>query len=216
MLARLLEFYEPLPPARGTVSAVVARRNSRSRVMEMSFHLSDVNEIRVIRSVTFDIQTSAGVSRFTHTEYTIQGNLPSVDIGIAAANIPTRFRGGANNILVVTVTYTDSLGPATATGRGAFTTEDPEQAGSATLVFPNASSMRSVLTDPNGIVSIQEVEFVRPGGSVIRPFPPTRLADGSYQADLTLSGFGQFRVNWTYSDSLGPGKTATATATRSL
>ena len=94
---------------------------------------------------------------------------------------------------------------------------DPvEAAGVATLTFPSTSTLQSVLTDTNGITSIQEVEFVRPGGSVIRPNPPTRLSGNSYRADLTLSGFGTFRVNWTYTDSLGSGKTATATATRSL
>ena len=94
--------------------------------------------------------------------------------------------------------------------------EPVEVAGVANLTFPSASIMRSLLTDANGITSIQEVEFVRPGGSVIRPNPPTRQSANSFLAELTLSGFGTFRVNWTYTDGLGSGKTATATATRSL
>lgn len=91
----------------------------------------------------------------------------------------------------------------------------PDQAGSATLTFPNANSVRSDLTDADGITSVQEIEFILPGGSALRT-SPTRLNTNSFRASVPLGTFGQWHVHWTYTDGLGAGKRASAVATRTL
>ena len=93
---------------------------------------------------------------------------------------------------------------------------DPvEVAGVATLTFPNANSVRSELTDTNGIRSVQLCEFILPGGSALNA-NPVRLSNTVWRGEVPLGTFGAWRITWTYSDSLGSGKTATASATRTL
>ena len=94
---------------------------------------------------------------------------------------------------------------------------DPvEVAGVATLTFPNANSVRSELTDANGIRSVQLVEFILPGGSALNDSFPTRLSENSWRGQVSLGTFGQWSVTWVYTDSLGANKRATARATRTL
>ena len=93
---------------------------------------------------------------------------------------------------------------------------DPvEVAGVATLTFPNANSVRSELTDANGIRSVQLCEFILPGGSALNA-NPVRLSNNVWRGEVPLGTFGAWRVTWTYTDGLGSGKSATATGNRSL
>ena len=93
---------------------------------------------------------------------------------------------------------------------------DPvEVAGSATLTFPNANSVRSELTDANGIRSVQLCEFILPGGSALNA-NPVRLSDNVWRGEVPLGTFGQWSVTWTYTDGIGSGKSATARGNRSL
>ena len=169
------------------------------------------------RPQTFQITNADGSTvRFRHELYNLVGSLGGNSIGIVARALPGRFRAAANNRIVVACTYRDTYGSASAAGSAGFTTAVPEQPGTATLTFPNANSVRSELTDPNGIVAIQLAEFILPEGGALNDSNPVRLDGNRYRAEVPLGTFGAWTCNWTYSDSLGSGKTATASATRSL
>ena len=93
---------------------------------------------------------------------------------------------------------------------------DPvEVAGVASLTFPNANSVRSELTDANGIRSVQLCEFILPGGSALNA-NPTRRSDTVWRGEVPLGTFGQWSVTWTYTDGIGSGKSATARGNRTL
>lgn len=215
MLQKLLEYYEPALPQRGVISNVVARRNASNNVLHMSFQLDDPNRILVVNSVNFVIRTAGGVLQSRHTLFDLVGTLPGNRIGVVARDIPLTIQAESNDRLVATCMYTDEYGQVSAAGEATFTTDIPEQPGTATLTFPNANSVRSELSDPNGVVAIQLCEFILPGGSALN-VQAYRLSDGRWRGEAPLGTFGDWTCNWTYSDSLGSGKTATASATRTL
>lgn len=94
------------------------------------------------------------------------------------------------------------------------TVQRPDQAGRITLSFTRRNVIAD-LTDPDGIVSVQTVTFTAPNGSSITATARERNnVPGTWRASIRNNQTGEWTVVFTFTDRLGPGKSATATATR--
>ena len=105
----------------GSVTPAGRRRNN-NRIRSLSATLDDANGVTAINSVTFQIARADRTIRFTHTIYEVATTLPATSVIINATSLPTNFRAGSSNLLIVSVNYTDATGTHTATGEAAFTT----------------------------------------------------------------------------------------------
>ena len=89
-----------------------------------------------------------------------------------------------------------------------------DTAGVATFEV-SGRNVRSDLTDADGIVSVQSVVMTLPNGSTRNVNAAERRnAPGTWRASTRSTASGSYRFDWTYTDRLGSGKTATVTGTR--
>lgn len=89
-----------------------------------------------------------------------------------------------------------------------------DQPGEVVFDFTN-TRVRADLTDADGIVSVQVVTFTNPDGDQIVSNASERTqSPGTWRSNIRNNARGEWSVVFTYTDSLGAGKTARATATR--
>ena len=90
-----------------------------------------------------------------------------------------------------------------------------DQPGTIALSF-SGRNVRADLTDPDGIVSVQEAVFTAPdGSSIVNGDVVERSAEpGTWRALIRNNQNGLWSVAMTYTDEFGPGKMATASAER--
>ena len=92
----------------------------------------------------------------------------------------------------------------------------PDQPGRAIVEFTRRI-VRSDLTDPDGIVSVQSIVFTAPDGTTQTSVASERTnARGTWRASIRNSSgrFQQWTATWVYTDVLGRNKMAVARATR--
>ena len=92
-----------------------------------------------------------------------------------------------------------------------------DQPGSIAMSFGgrNNRNLRADLSDPDTVVSVQTVQFTYPNGNTVTQSSLSERGGGVWRATRNNAiAAGEYTVVFTYTDSLGSGKTATETITR--
>ena len=111
------------PAQHPAVIVLTAQRNGRSRVTPPRIQravITDENGITAVGRVVAQITTSDRSVRFTAIDSTATRN--SANQFTIDFEFEGRARAGANNLLIVTLTYTDAIGTYTVTAQATFET----------------------------------------------------------------------------------------------
>ena len=99
----------PVPQFAGRIDNIVARRRNNNRIRQLSFRVTDDNNIVSIVSVSFIIVQSNGLTRADHNNYSVSPALPASPVTFTATAVGS-LRAQATDDLRVGIIYRDELG----------------------------------------------------------------------------------------------------------